>query len=143
MKINAGARCRQAILKTLRLRTLFLLPFVTMGQVPEAVLSVNPNVLPESDYPYWPAYHHLDTEGLKTIRAQPWIVKEHTIDGWDWSLPEHVEPAAKSLVGLQRIMGLDKDYIPLELNFKANGVGLLWVKWRDIEAKEGSMTFQR
>lgn len=113
------------------------------AQVPEAVSAVNPNVLPESSYPFWPSYRHLDTEDLKTIRAQPWIGKEHTIDGWDWSLPEHVEPAPKGLVGLQRIIGLEKAYIPLGLNFKANGIGLLWVKWREIEPKEGVYDFSK
>ena len=139
LKLNTDGRYRKAVLNTL----LLLLPLVTMGQGPEAASSVNPNVLPESTYPYWPAYRHLDTEDVKTIRAQPWIAKEHTMDGWDWSLPEHLEPAEKSMVGLQRIMGLDKEYIPLELNFKANGVGLLWVKWRDIEAKEGVYDFSK
>ena len=117
------------------------MPVVTSGQDARPLPSGNPKVLPESEYPYWPDYRHLETEDLKSIRAQPWIGKEHTIDGWDWSLPGHVEPAAQSLVGLQRIMGLDKPFIPLDLNFKANGVGLLWVKWRDIEAKEGEYDF--
>jgi hypothetical protein len=139
MKLRTDGRHRRGVLIAL----LLLLPLVTMGQVAKSVSSVNPNVLPESTYPYWPAYRHLETEDLKTIRAQPWIAKEHTIEGWDWSLPGHVEPAEKSLVGLQRIMGLDKDYIPLNLNFKANGVGLFWVKWRDIEATEGVYDFSK
>ncbi len=128
----------------LALIALFLLSFlVTTGQVPKAVLSLNPNVLPESTYAYWPTYHHRGIEDLKAIKAQPWIDKEHTINGWDWSLPPDIEPAAKSLVGLQRIIGLDKDYIPLNLKFKANGIGLLWVKWRDIEAREGEYDFSK
>lgn len=122
---------------------ILLLPFAKAGEVPQSVLSLNPEVLPESTYPYWPSYKHLETGDLAGIRAQQWISKEHTIDGWDWSLPDHVEPAAKSLVGLQRIIGLEKDYIPLNLNFKANGVGLLWVKWRDIEAVEGIYDFSK
>jgi hypothetical protein len=65
------------------------------------------------------------------------------VDGWDWSLPDHVEPAPKSLVGLQRLIGLEIDFIPLELNFKANAVGLLWVKWRDIEKEEGVYDFSQ
>ncbi len=122
---------------------LLILPSAMAKEVPKSVLKLNPNVLPESNYPYWPTYRHLETEDLKTIRAQPWITKEHTIEGWDWSLPDHVKPAEKSLVGLQRLMGLNKDYIPLDLNFKANGVGLLWVSWRDIEAEEGVYDFSK
>lgn len=111
--------------------------------VPPAVLAQNPDVLPEGEYPFWPTYHHLGTEDLKTIRAQPWIAREHTINGWDWSLPGSVEPAERSRVGLQRIMGLDKEFIPLNLEFKCNAVGLLWVKWKDIEPSEGSYDFSR
>lgn len=124
-------------------RLLFLLPCMAVGEVPESVASINPNVLPVSAYPYWPSYQHLETNDLAKIRPQPWIAREHTIDGWDWSLPDHVEPAAMSLVGLQRVIGLEKEYIPLKLNFKANAVGLLWVKWRDIEKEEGVYDFSK
>ncbi len=102
----------------------------------------NPNVLPESSYPYWPSYNSLDVQDLDTIVAQKWIQKEHVIAGWDWSLPEFVEPAPRSSVGLQRIIGLDADYLPINLKFKANPVGLLWVKWRDIEPTPGNYNFE-
>lgn len=111
------------------------------GQVAEAVLAENPNVLPESTYPYWPSYNHLETGDLKDIRSQKWTEKEHTIDGWDWSLPGHMEPAPTGLVGLQRIIGLDKEFIPMNLQFKANAVGILWVKWRDIEPVQEKYDF--
>lgn len=118
-----------------------LLPSLS-GQVPEAVLAVNPNVLPENSYPFWPSYNYLETEDLQNLHAQEWIDRDHTIEGWDWSLPEHVEPAPTGLVGLQRIIGLDREFIPMNLDFKANGVGILWVKWRDIEPVEGRYDFQ-
>ena len=125
--------------------TLLVLAFTQtngLGQgVPEEVLEENPNVLPESEYPYWPSYNHLETNDLRKVRAQKWIAKEHTIDGWDWSMPDHVDPAPHSLVGLQRLIGWDKEYIPLDLKFKANGVGILWVRWRDIEPVEGKYNF--
>jgi hypothetical protein len=105
------------------------------------VAAQNPNVLPESDYPYWPSYQHLEVEVLDTIQAQKWINKDHVIDGWDWSLPDFVEPSPRSLVGLQRIIGLNKDYVPLNLKFKSNPVGLLWVRWRDIEPTMGKYDF--
>lgn len=101
----------------------------------------NLSVLPESDYPYWPSYQHLDVEDLDTIQAQKWINEDHVIEGWDWSLPEFVEPSPRSIVGLQRIIGWNKDYIPLNLQFKSNSTGILWVKWRDIEPTMGNYDF--
>jgi len=109
---------------------------------PEA-LAVNPSLLPESEYPYWPEYQHLETEDLAGIKAQEWIGHEHTIEGWDWSLPGFVEPAPNSLVGLQRIIGLEKEYQSINLQFKANAIGILWVKWRDIEQRPGEYDFSR
>jgi len=93
-------------------------------------------------YPYWPEYNHLAVADLDTIQAQPWINNDHVINGWDWSLPEFIEPSPKSLVGLQRIIGLDKAYQPIDLKFKSNAVGILWVKWRDIEPTMGNYNFK-
>ena len=139
MKLEAASRCRKALLKII----ILLMPFAKASEVPESVLSINPNVLSEAKYPYLPSYKHLEINNLSGIHAQKWINKEHTIDGWDWSLSVQVSPAAKSLVGLQRIMGLEEEFIPLKLKFQANGVGLLWVKWRDIEAVEGIYDFSK
>ncbi|MFH4967700.1 hypothetical protein V8G61_05790 [Gaetbulibacter sp. M240] len=95
-----------------------------------------------SSYSYWPDYQHLDLTNLDTIAAQNWINNDHIVHGWDWSLPEFVEPAPGSLVGLQRIIGLNKEFQPLDLKFKSNAVGILWVKWRDIEPTEGQYNFE-
>lgn len=97
--------------------------------------------LPESEYPYWPKYNYLQTEDLKNVQAQEWIKKDHMIEGWDWSLPESVEPSPRSLVGTQRNMGWEKEFIPMNLQFKANPVGILWVKWKDLEPMEGEYNF--
>ena len=102
----------------------------------------NPNVIqPEGEYPYWPTYQHLEVEDLDTIQAQKWIDKEHVIDGWDWSMPDFVTPSSRSSVGLQRNFGVEKDFLPLNLKFKSNPVGLLWVRWRDIEPTPGQYDF--
>jgi len=105
------------------------------------ISSDNPNVLPESIYPYWPSYQYLDVEDLDTLQAQEWIKEDHVIEGWDWSMPSFVDPSPRSLVGLQRNIGWGKDYIPLNLKFKSNSVGILWVKWRDIEPTMGNYDF--
>ena len=106
------------------------------------VASDNPNVLPESTYPYWPSYQYLEIEDLDTIQAQKWINDNHVINGWDWSLPDFVEPSPRSLVGLQRNLNWDKKFEPINLKFKSNSVGILWVKWRDIEPTIGNYNFK-
>ena len=121
----------------MRNAVLILSSFLAFG----ATKAQNLNVLPESTYPYWPSYKHLDIADLNTIQAQKWIQKEHVINGWDWSLPGFVSPSPRSLVGLQRNIGWNKPYRPINLKFKANSVGLLWVRWRDIEPTMGKYDF--
>jgi len=116
-----------------------LLAFILL--ISGKIAAQNPNVLPESTYPYWPSYKHLDVTNLDTIQAQRWIDKEHVINGWDWSLPGYVKPSPKSSVGLQRNIGWDKTFMQFNLKFNANPVGLLWVKWRDIEKTQGIYDF--
>jgi len=95
-----------------------------------------------SAYPYWPSYQFLEVNQLKQIKAQKWINKEHVIDGWDWSLPDFVEPSLRSMVGLQRTFRLEDAYQPLNLKFKSNATAVLWVKWRDLEPSMGEFNFQ-
>lgn len=108
----------------------------------KAGIAQNPNViLPEGTYPYWPAYNYLVETDLKNIKAQPWKATDHTIEGWDWSLPGFVKQSPRSSVGLQRNQGWDKEFMKFDLPFPANPVGLLWVKWRDIEKTRDNFDF--
>lgn len=95
-----------------------------------------------SNYPYWGTYEFIDVAGLDTITAQKWVEKDHVITGWDWSLPESVEPSPKALVGLQRNFNLKQKFQPLDLKFKSNAVGVLWVSWRDLEPTQGNYQLQ-
>jgi len=106
-----------------------------------SVFSENPKALPESEYPYWPSYQYLDTEDLETIKPAKWVNTNSVIEGWDWSFPDFVNPSPQSLVGLQRNIGWEKEFIPLNLKFKSNSTGILWVKWRDIESEMGTYNF--
>ena len=99
------------------------------------------HVLPESSYPYWPAYNFVEENELNTITAQEWINYNNVITGWDWSLPSHVEPSPNSSLGIQRNFSWDPQFADLNLQFKANNVGVLWVDWRDIEPVEGEFNF--
>ena len=102
----------------------------------------NPNViLPEGNYPYWPTYNYIDDANIKNIKPQEWNGTDHVIEGWDWSLPGFVTPSPRSSVGLQRNIGWDKDFMKFDLQFNANPVGLLWVKWRDIEKSMDNYDF--
>ena len=102
----------------------------------------NPNViLPEGTYPYWPTYNYIEDANVANIQAQEWKITDNQIEGWDWSLPAFVQPSPRSSVGLQRNMGWDKDFMQFNLQFKANPVGLLWVKWRDIEKTKDNFDF--
>lgn len=120
-------------------RSIILIAF--FAGILNSLSAQNPEILPESEYPYWPSYHYLDLVDLDTIEAQQWINEDHVIDGWDWSLPEFVEPSPRSLVGLQRNIGWDKNFIPLNLQFKSNSIGIHWVKWCDIEPLMGNYDF--
>jgi len=105
-------------------------------------IAQNPNViLPEGTYPYWPAYNYLVETDLKNIKAQQWKTTDHIIEGWDWSLPGFVKQSPRSSVGLQRNQGWDKEFMKFDLPFPANPVGLLWVKWRDIEKTKDNFDF--
>jgi hypothetical protein len=102
----------------------------------------NPNViLPEGTYPYWPTYTYIEDKYVTNIRAQEWKTTDHVIEGWDWSMPGFIKPAARSSVGLQRNFGWTKNFFNFNLKFQANPAGLLWVNWRDIEKTPGVYDF--
>lgn len=64
-----------------------------VSELKDALSAQNPNVLPESEYPYWPSYQYVEIEDLHKIKAQTWINEDHVIKGWDWSMPDFVEPS--------------------------------------------------
>jgi uncharacterized repeat protein (TIGR02543 family) len=106
------------------------------------IYASNPIKLPDGyTFPYWPEYNYKEIGDLGTIQEQPWINSDHVVDGWDWSFPSFVTPSPRSLLGLQRITNLNKDFEPVNLQFKANSIGILWVDWRDIEPTMGNYNF--
>ena len=89
---------------------------------------------PPEAYRFWPAY---EKTPLAEVRAQAWRTTDDVIDGWDWSMPPEVQPAANSLMGLQRVTGFKMPIRKIEANFPVNAVTLHWINWRDIEPEEG------
>ncbi|VGO20683.1 hypothetical protein [Pontiella sulfatireligans] len=89
---------------------------------------------PPEAWPYWPEYAKTP---LSEIQPQAWRTTDDVIDGWDWSMPTEVQPAPNSLMGLQRMIGLNKPIQKIETHFPVNAVTLHWINWRDIEPEEG------
>ena len=84
-------------------------------------------------YAAWPEYK---TVRVADIKPQPWRGKDDIIDGWDWSLPPSTRVSGNSLLCVSRnIRQLPK------LNFPANPIVSLWVRWRDLEPQEGQYSF--
>ena len=105
----------------------------------------HPHILPESSYPYWPAYTYLNE-------------KDHTISGWDWSFSKDLKPFDKSIVGLQRHikkvrkkLGFDIDQrwstienkVALKVTYFDNHSGVLELQFSDgnnIKSKSQILT---
>jgi hypothetical protein len=93
-----------------------------------------------SDWPYWPKYSKTP---LTEIRPQQWRDTDDVIEGWDWSLPPNVKPAANGFMAIKRTSSLDKSLTgflePLDLPI--NPIVTLWIKWADLEPVEGNYKF--
>ncbi len=96
----------------------------------------NDRILPPFDYKYWGEYHF--STDISKITPQKWVEKNHTIEGWDFSLPKHVEPSNKSMLTVTRTMTVKQKAQPTgKYKFKGNITCEKWVTWRDIEPIEG------
>ena len=87
------------------------------------------------DYKYWPGYQKFPAE---MAQAQNWRNEEDIIEGWDWSLPNSVQPSSRSLICLSRT--IEKFPKP---DFNSNPVISIWFNWSDIEPREGIYDFGR
>lgn len=94
----------------------------------------------ENSYPYWGTYNKTL---IPEITNPEWIEKEMIAEGWDWSLPKWVEPANQSNLCIARNSGIGRKKIEQlpKVNFSCNPVVSHWVKWRDLEPKEGVIDF--
>ncbi len=95
---------------------------------------------PPEAWPYWPEYHKTP---LDEVRPQKWVKGDQVIEGWDWSLPPDVKPAPNGLLAFYRTSNINK---PFDKQFNAidlpvNETVEIWVKWRDLEPKEGTYKF--
>jgi hypothetical protein len=86
-------------------------------------------------YSAWPAYK---TVRISDIKPQPWRFSDDITEGWDWSLPPSVGVSNKSLLCVTR----NARNLP-KVNFPANPVVSIWVRWKDLEPKEGKYEFDK
>lgn len=71
---------------------------------------------------------------LSTV-PQPWVEKDHIVDGWDWSLPPGTRASPRGWVAY----GHERD---LDFNLPSgNRVIPLYVNWRELEPTEGRYDF--
>ncbi|WP_136080495.1 hypothetical protein [Pontiella desulfatans] len=98
------------------------------------MLAVAAHAAPPSQWPYWPEYSKTP---VGEIQPQAWRMQDDVIDGWDWSMPPHVKPSERSLMGLQRMIGTRKPVEKVEPGFPVNAATLHWINWREIEPEEG------
>lgn len=73
-----------------------------------------------------------EVEYVTEVKLQTWIPKNHTIDGWDWSLPSDARPSPHGFMVTK--MG------PIK-NFPGNRISRLDFQWKDIEPVEGIYNF--
>jgi hypothetical protein len=105
------------------------------------LIGVQMSAVADSDpWPYWPKYKRTP---LADIRPQPWRMQEDIIEGWDWSMPPAVRPAEHSLMGLERLFGLEQMRTRPDPLFAVNAAVLHWINWRDIEPEEGVYRWDR
>lgn len=95
---------------------------------------------PPEAYPYWPEYQKVPPS---KISPQEWRTTDDVIDGWDWSLPPDVKPAPNGLLAMQRTSSLNRslDEFVEPLDLPVNPTVALWIKWRELEPKEGQYKF--
>ena len=86
-------------------------------------------------YSPWPEYK---TVPVADIKPQTWRTSDDIIDGWDFSLPPSAGVSDKSLLCVSR----NARSLP-KVNFPANPVISLWVRWKDLEPKEGQYKFDK
>ncbi|MBF0196889.1 MAG: hypothetical protein HQL32_04235 [Planctomycetes bacterium] len=98
------------------------------------------NMFGERDYSLWGEYAQTPIEDIK---PQKWRNEDDIIDGWDWSLPTNIQPSEKGLLCVKRASNPSRSLaskLP-KIDLPINPVVSLWLKWRDIESKEGTYNF--
>jgi len=93
-----------------------------------------------ADWPYWPKY---SKTSLADTRPQQWRSQDDVIEGWDWSLPPNVKPAANGFMAIKRTSSLDRSLTEFlePLDLPINPIVTLWIRWAELEPVEGNYKF--
>ena len=77
------------------------------------------------------------------IYFHDWNQTNHTIDGYDWSVPDWVEPAPNSaIMHTRKIYGKPADEMLLAAGFRGNLKRVVSWNWKKIEPTEGEYDWQ-
>ena len=95
-----------------------------------------------AQYPYWGDYRKVPVDEIEPAK---WFGEDGIRPGWDWSLPEGIQPAPGSLLCIARNFDLGNTgkiaSLP-DIKFPCNPVIAHWVRWRELEPEEGTVNFQ-
>ncbi len=89
----------------------------------------------DSNYSYWPAYD-FQTD-LSLIEEQVWSESDHTIEGWDFSMPPSAEVSDRSFFITDRSMAYKQTVDNVsQTSLRINPSCEMWITWKDIEPTE-------
>ncbi len=88
---------------------------------------------------YWGA--RFDAQAHR-LEPQPWRTSDDLVEGWDWSLPPSVKPAANARLRLG-MFGWRKGIASFNPPPGLKVVDELWVRWRELEEVEGHYDFSQ
>ncbi len=129
----------------LKLCSFLLFPILVLFSITlEAQSPSNPAAAPyygTARYPYWGKY---DPVPMTEVRAQPWVKTDGVVVGWDWSLPNFVKPPKQSTFSLLRTGLSTTELNKLEKpGFPCKPSVAFWISWKDLEAVQGTYTFNQ
>ncbi|MFR9523600.1 MAG: hypothetical protein SNH94_03405 [Rikenellaceae bacterium] len=120
------------------LKILLLLLVCSLPQIEAQTNSNAVEGITEDLYPYWPAYNF--SNDIHSIQPAKWIEQNHTIEGWDFSLPDNITPSQRATLTTLRTNALSpKNVKPADKSsFPLSQTCEMWVYWREIEPAEGT-----
>lgn len=117
---------------------IFLLLFKTLFLHAQSAYD---SIVPPNTWPYWGSF---ERTALEDISPQLWDTTNHTIAGWDWSLPPETEASDIGYLVVRRYSAYTgSGTVPYIANpIDANVVVAFWIRWKELEPQEGAYNFE-